>query len=155
MILKIWENRIHNNLHIIITNMWRLRNKIIYRFCCIWLSEYEGRIVLHGEIFFFYESVCRKFTCCGKKKRTNTIRALKVDGVFSRGPSDPNIAIDIWNMTGWRDRLRRTRQARSCSKSALPARIPKHFIGICRAPREGVFDRMLARPRLRFSLCVP
>lgn len=47
-----------------------------------------------GNVFFFDESVCRKFTCCGKK-RIDTIRALKVDGFFSRGPSDPNIAIDI------------------------------------------------------------
>lgn len=118
----------------------------------------KRRLFYPGEMSFFDESICRKFRSHGKK-RIDTIRALKVDGFFSRGPSDPNITIDIWNMTGWRDRLRdrRTRQARSCSKSALPARIPKHFIGICRAPRESVFECSLDQDydSLSLSLCVP
>lgn len=50
-----------------------------------------------GEMPFFGESICRKFRSHGKK-RIDTIRALKVDGFFSRGPSDPNIAIDIYEI---------------------------------------------------------
>lgn len=47
-----------------------------------------------GEMPFFGESICRKFRS-HDKKRIDTIRALKVDGFFSHGSSDPNIAIDI------------------------------------------------------------
>lgn len=39
---------------------------------------------------------CKKFRSHNKKKRIDTIRALKVDGFFfPSDPSDPNIAIDI------------------------------------------------------------